>query len=150
MKWISVLLVCLVTACVYEQSDQEKFKELLKKAEAGDAEAQAEVGIRYFDGQGVIKDEVEAVKWFRKAADQGDARAQNGLGVCYGKGKGVSKDYETGYMWYLLAGAQGSELARKNAGIVEKGLTPEQRANGQKRAREWQEAFDKAKEAKGN
>ena len=35
----------------------------------------------YEYGQGVGKDEVEAVKWYRKSAEQGDARAQCNLGV---------------------------------------------------------------------
>ncbi len=46
----------------------------------------------YADGQGVAKDEVEAVKWYRKAAEQNDAQAQYNLGVCYADGQGVAKD----------------------------------------------------------
>jgi len=34
----------------------------------------------YFDGDGVEKDRVEAVKWYRKAADRGDAEAKAALG----------------------------------------------------------------------
>ena len=56
--------------------DQKPIGELKAKAEAGDAESQAGTGIRYEDGKGVAKDQVEAVKWFRKAAEQNYARAQ--------------------------------------------------------------------------
>ncbi|MCD7798298.1 MAG: SEL1-like repeat protein, partial [Akkermansiaceae bacterium] len=40
----------------------------LRKAEQGDAEAQYELGVCYFKGEGVEKDEKEAVRWYRKAA----------------------------------------------------------------------------------
>jgi hypothetical protein len=33
----------------------------------------------YHDGEGVLQDYAEAMKWFRKAADQGDAEAQYAL-----------------------------------------------------------------------
>ena len=39
------------------------------------------------DGEGVAKDQVEAVKWFRKAAEQNLAEAQYDLGLCYEREK---------------------------------------------------------------
>src|ERR1039457_1409854 len=62
------------------------------KAEAGDANSQLDLGLRYHNGEGVAKDQVEAVKWYRKAAEQNLAIAQFSLGVCYDKGEGVAKD----------------------------------------------------------
>ena len=47
----------------------------------------------YENGEGVAKDDVEAVKWYRKAAEQGDAYAQHNLGLAYSYGSGVVKDY---------------------------------------------------------
>ena len=95
----------------------------------------------YATGEGVAKDEVEAVKWIRKAADQGDAAAQFALGVMYEDGTGVAKDEVEAYKWWLLAGAGGNkianEIAKRNIGLIEKRLTPAQRAEGQKRAREF-------------
>ena len=38
------------------------------------------VGVGYQYGTGVVKDEVEAVKYYKMAADQGDASAQYNLG----------------------------------------------------------------------
>jgi TPR repeat protein len=43
-------------------------QELRKMAEAGDATAQNDLGVRYYEGDGVPKDLTEAVKWFQKAA----------------------------------------------------------------------------------
>ena len=50
-------------------------------AEAGDAEAQNNLGLMYFNGRGVAQDEAEAVAWYRRAAEQGFANAQYNLGA---------------------------------------------------------------------
>ena len=54
-----------------------------KAAEQNYAWAQCNLGVCYANGQGVAKDEAEAVKWYRKAAEQNYAGAQYNLGVCY-------------------------------------------------------------------
>ena len=41
------------------------------------------VGVCYQYGTGVVKDEVEAVKYYKMAADQGDADAQKALGEAW-------------------------------------------------------------------
>ena len=69
------------------KADQKPIEEVKAKAEAGDAESEVELGLRYEKGEGVAKDEVEAVKWFRKAAEQNFAEAQFDLGVCYARAK---------------------------------------------------------------
>ena len=38
------------------------------------------LGVCYQDGTGVVKDEVEAAKYYKMAADQGHANAQYNLG----------------------------------------------------------------------
>ena len=65
------------------KADQKPIEEVKAKAEAGDADSQVELGRRYDKGEGVAKDQVEAVKWYRKAAEQNYARGQYDLGVCY-------------------------------------------------------------------
>ena len=49
---------------------------MLRAAEAGLAEAQAQLGFCYFVGQGVGQDQEEALRWSIAAADQGHAWAQ--------------------------------------------------------------------------
>jgi TPR repeat protein len=49
--------------------------------------------------EGVPKDPVEVVKWYRKAAEQGDAKAQYTLGFCYFVGDGVAKDAAEVVKW---------------------------------------------------
>ena len=125
---------------LYEKAikgDAKALAELRGRAEKGDARAQFNLGLMYQNGQGVAKDEVEAVKWYRKAADQGNAFAQNNLGVMYANGLGVEEDDVEAYKWFLLSGAQGTEQAKEKIPIIEKSLTPEQRAQGEKLAREF-------------
>jgi len=48
-------------------------------AEQGDASAQYNLGLMYYNGYGVLKNDKTAVKWYTLAAEQGDADAQNNL-----------------------------------------------------------------------
>jgi TPR repeat protein len=92
LRW---LLPFLLGSAVFQspaqqiEADRKSLAEVRAKAEKGDAVAQWNLGCRYYDGQGVAKDEAEVVKWFRKAAEQNLAAAQHNLGVCYQNGRGV-------------------------------------------------------------
>jgi hypothetical protein len=89
----------------------------------------------YEKGQGVAKDETEAVKWYRKAAEQNDPDAQYNLGLCYTKGQGVTEDYVEASAWLLLAVWQGVEAAREVVNKLELVMSRAQVAEGQKLAR---------------
>jgi len=119
------------------KDDAEDVNWYRKAADWGLASAQFNLGYMYANERGMAKDDAEAVEWYRKAADQGLAAAQNSLGIMYYDGQGVAKDEVEAYKWFLLAGAQGHETAKSNITIIERGLTAAQKANGQKRAREF-------------
>ncbi len=114
----------------------EAVKWFRKAAEQNYAKAQYNLGVCFYAGEGVAKDP-EAVKWYRKAAEQNDAEGQLYLGLSYVKGEGVAEDLVEAYKWLLLAARQGDEDAKKNMTELESKLTPEQIAEGQKRAREF-------------
>jgi TPR repeat protein len=59
---------------------------LVPLAEQGNVAAQVTLGDMYVIGQGVLKDGVEAAKWYRKAADQGSLKAQIDLARCSNSG----------------------------------------------------------------
>ena len=101
------------------KADQKPIEEVKAKAEAGDAESEVELGRRYNKGEGVVKDQVEAVKWYRKAADQNLAKAQYNLGVCYdgATGEGVAKDHVEAAKWYRKAAEQNYANAQNNLGV---------------------------------
>jgi TPR repeat protein len=103
-----------------------------KTAEQGHASAQYNLGFCYANGQGVAKDEAEAVKWYRKAAEQGLADAQCSLGYCYNNGQGVVRDWAEGVKWWRMAAEQGHASAQYNLGFCY--------ANGQGVAKDEAEA----------
>ena len=101
----------------YNRQDYATTVRLLKPlADQGDAVAQTFLGSMYADGQGVPKDDAQAVKWYRLAADQGAALAQANLGDMYANGQGVPKDDAQAVKWYRLAADQGHAMAQANLG----------------------------------
>ena len=109
-----------------------------RAADQGDAAAQANLGHMYADGLGVPKNYVEAMGWYRKAADHGDAVAKSNIGFLYYEGNGVPRDYVYAYMWSDLGAAGGVKQAAQLRDAVTKLMTPDQIAEAQKLAREWQ------------
>jgi uncharacterized protein len=87
-------------------------------SERGDAEAQYKLGGAYLLGQGVLKDDAEAAKWFRKAADQGYAPAQSLLGLMLRDGQGVPQDDAQAAKWFRKAADQGYAQAQGMLGIM--------------------------------
>jgi TPR repeat protein len=103
-------------------------------------EAMCDLGNCYLEGNGVPTDIPEGIKWTRQAAEMGFGSAQNTLGLCYAKGRGVPKDLVEAYKWFNLAAGQGGELANEakiGLAMSQRTLTPEQVADGQRRAREF-------------
>jgi TPR repeat protein len=124
-------------------SDFEKNR---RRAEAGEAPAQTNLGVMYAEGKGVPKDDVEAVKWFRKAADQGLVDAQYNLGKMYAEGRGVPKDDVEAYAWFNIS-AVSNQKAKENRDKAD--LTPEERARAQKRSTELFNEIEARKKAAG-
>ncbi len=93
-------------------------REFRVSAAQGVADAQHNLGISYYDGQGVPQNYAEAAKWFRKAADQGTAEAQFNLAYMYSNGKGVPQDYAEAAKWYRKAADQGHARAQTNLGVM--------------------------------
>ena len=89
-------------------------------AEQGDAEAQLRLGVMYANGEGVLKDPAEAIRWYRLAAEQGHASAQYNLGVMYANGQGGPQDFLLAHMWFNIAGSNGSVEAGKERDKLEK------------------------------
>ena len=106
-----------VTEASERSIEEYSLEDLLKLAEKGNAIAQSELGIRYYDGNGVTQDYKKAVEWFTKSAEQGYAEAQNNLGVCYNDGLGVKKNAKTAVEWYKKAVEQGDDEAHNNLGM---------------------------------
>ena len=66
-------------------------------------DAQYLIGWFYETGNGVEKDEEEAVKWYKKAANLGSERAQYELGNMYENGRIVEQNDQKALNWYINA-----------------------------------------------
>jgi TPR repeat protein len=84
-------------------------------------EGMTNLGVAYETGQGVGKDESEAVRLYRKAADAGDARAMSNLGVAYWTGQGVGKDEAEATRLYRKAADAGNVHAMGTLGFMYEG-----------------------------
>ena len=91
---------------------------LLPLAENGNADAQSEVGLLYFYGNGVESDHDVALQWIKKAVDQGHAATQNNLGLMYREGMGVTQDYAEALRLFRLSTEQGYAKAYANLGYM--------------------------------
>ncbi len=144
------LLMCLVLllASGCSEKDATIFEKTKKRAEAGDTEAQFDLGNLYHNGTGVPKEhlDTEAEKWYRKAAEQEDSLAQFILGNMYANGTGVPKDDVEAYAWFNIS-AVSYEPAKNLRDNLK--LTLEEKARGQKRATELLNQIEVRKKAAG-
>jgi len=85
-------------------------------AEQGDADAQFHLGVMYESGQSVLRNDADAIKWYRQAAEQDDAVAQFNLGIMYAKGG--APNYAEAAPWYRLAADHGLGGAQFNLGMM--------------------------------
>jgi TPR repeat protein len=125
-----------------------------KAADQGFAEAQFFLGQAYVNGHGVSQDDAQGVAWYRKAAEQNYPFALYNLGQMYQAGRGVAKDPVEAHALLTLGaeteaatGAQQKALADSREALA-RWLTAEQRAEAERRAREWTEAFSRRQSAK--
>ena len=114
------VLVALATGAPVQVQTPE-LDELRALAEQGDATAQFNLGIMYDNGRGVPQDDAEAVRWYRLAADRGHATARFNLMASR------TTDSERGN-------------AVRNFDRVVGRMTPDQLAEAQRLAREWDAA----------
>jgi TonB family protein len=91
-------------------------RDLLAKAQAGDASAQMWLGAAYEQGRFANTNLPEALKWFRKSAEQGNPDAQYALGQMYEGGRGVIQDYSLAAEWYRKAAEHEPDLGGAGQG----------------------------------
>ena len=81
----------------------DNIQNLIKKAEAGDAEAQFNLATAYFSGNSVKENKEEALKYFFKAAEQEVPPAMYNLGLMYRDGYGTERDWFISMYWLWKA-----------------------------------------------
>ncbi|CAK0781996.1 conserved hypothetical protein [Gammaproteobacteria bacterium] len=112
-------------------------------ADQGNAIAQYNLGVMYYEGQGVPRDYGSAVKWFLRAANQGNSDAQRSLGVLYYEGNGVPQDDVRAYMWFDLSAINGNQEGLDNRNMIAKRMTFAQISEAQRLTRGWRPTHDR-------
>lgn len=106
---------------------EQRFLNLRKEAEAGNADAQNSLGSMFFSGEAISRDAQGKVKdkdpetaagWFFRAAEQGHADAQFNLALLYFTGEGVSKDTAKAIELFTKSAKQGNIDAQNNLGVI--------------------------------
>ena len=118
--WASVLVIFIlalgIASCADTATREQKFADMLRSAEKGDAGAQYNLGLMYEQGYGVAHNQMKAASWFEKAAERGEADAQYRLGSLYYHGQGVQRDLTQAAEWYKKAGEHGNTQAQAALG----------------------------------
>lgn len=91
--------------------------ELIQAAGRGDIDAAAQLGDRYREGNGVPRDDAQALHWYTTAAERGDPYAQDNLGSMLLRGIGCRSDSTAAVHWYRAAAEQGNATAQFNPGV---------------------------------
>jgi TPR repeat protein len=97
-------------------------------ADRGDAVCQEIVANMYFRGEGVARDNVSALYWYRLASAQGRTDAQFQLGVMYRDGLGTPPDGRLAMHWFQAAADRGAPHAFNAAGELYLGHSDIQRS----------------------
>ena len=97
---------------------EESTKDLRHLAQGGDAAAQNELGLLYYEGKGVPQSHRKAKEWFDKAVEQGHTGAQVNLGTLYLRGEGAPQSSQMALFWFSRAAAQEDALAFAKLGMM--------------------------------
>ena len=87
-------------------------------ADAGDRDAQYNLGNLYDRGLGVPENDLAAIDWYGRAAQQGSVEAMVNLGMVYEAGRGVSRDMAQAVDWFRRAAEAGNSLAQYKLGEI--------------------------------
>jgi hypothetical protein len=100
------------------QGGADFVQSLRDRADAGSVDAMIALGWLMQIGVGTVKDETEAVRWFRMAAERGNAEAMVALGLFYESGRGVPKDETEAVRWYRKGAEAGNPTAMKDLAVM--------------------------------
>ena len=77
-----------------------EYRLLAKEAIKGNSEAQFQLGVVYFDGDRIQKDDNKALFWFEKAAKNGYQKAYFNTALLYQMSSVDKRNYNEALRWY--------------------------------------------------
>ena len=103
----------------------EYSENLLKKARSGDSISELDLGLAYYNGDGISSNPLEAEKWLLVSANKKNATAQRTLAELYGKNHfpeenryNLLGDRDEAKAWLKQAAKGGNENAQRLLGLV--------------------------------
>lgn len=130
---VTVILTCTLYACIASDSPEQAFaagdygaafRLWQERAEDGDTDAWYRIGILYYLGLGVKRNNHKAHQWILRAARSGHPSAQRDLGLMYESGRTGKRDMENAYMWLYAAYQQGNRNAEPALQMLSGQLSP--------------------------
>lgn len=108
-----ILPLCLFVFIHPVFANTDNFQDAYEIAQQGSAFAQYNLGVRYANGQGIMRNTVLANEWYLKAANNGNAMAQFNIGQNYLNGKdGLPKNRGQALIWLQKASENGHTQAK--------------------------------------
>jgi len=119
----ALLALCATAAAELARAQEPPLDELIARARKHDAEAEYALGLRAYEGRGVARDPVQALRLVERAAQHGNLEAQNTCGFFFQHGVGTEPDPARARQWYETAANRGHAGAQVNLGsLYEQGL----------------------------
>jgi TPR repeat protein len=100
--------------------DQSTLEALRRCAEAGDAQAEYQLALRFDRGDGVPRDLEAAFGWFKRSAEHNSPYGFLAVGHCYFAGRGVGKDDAAAFENYRKAAEAGLSHGQYRAALCYK------------------------------
>ena len=88
------------------------------KAELGDAQAQYDTAIGFFEGKENPRNPTKGMDWLKKSADQGNSSAILSLALAYYAGTGGTVNREESVKWFQKAANAGDPVAENYLGAA--------------------------------
>lgn len=133
MKTKVIICTLMFTANIMVAAAQENapatqpldLQSLEEKADAGDSDAQLQLGVLYLGNYAIEADSLRAVGYLQRAADNGNLEAMYDLGICYINGsQSVARNTERGISLIRCAAENGFAIAQTCMGKICEQGTP--------------------------
>lgn len=99
-------------------AQQTEFAETLRAAQRGEAWAQWNTALAYYNGEGVEENKRESLRWFQAAWDAGDTDAAFWIAWQYDHGEGSPTNDREAARWYGRAAETGDTVAMWNLALM--------------------------------
>jgi uncharacterized protein YgiM (DUF1202 family) len=107
----------------YADANYEKAYQLWRPlAESGDAGAMFDLGVLYWNGQGIPRNRPLAIQWWQRAAEQDVAAAQYNVSLAHYLGEEVAQDIHKALSFAQLAAQKNHDYAQRILLILEQDL----------------------------